>query len=108
MGIDPEVKMPFLFFKDALKFMDQTWTQKSKVLLVAITGYTSWIWVTHTGFIFLNPGQKPLFKHASLTQKKVVQQDFSDYLQGRGSKSVEGILLFEINDLDSSSNNSLK
>jgi hypothetical protein len=107
-GTDPEVKRPFLFFKDALELMDKPWTESPKVLLVAITGHTSWIWVTHTGFIFLNPGQKPLFKHASLSQKKVVQQNFSDYLQGRGSKSVEGILLFEINDLNSELNNNPK
>ncbi len=46
--------------------------------------------VTHMGF-YIEKDDKPLLRHASYTQNKVIDQDFYEYFKNH--KSAKGIML---------------
>lgn len=64
------------------------------VIGVAFVAKSNKLDVTHTGFIVLRPGEKPIFRHASELKKKVVEQSLIGYLRSRKGK-LPGITLFE-------------
>lgn len=68
------------------------------VLGFGLVGKLDWLWVTHTGFLILEPGQKPVMRHASLKKSQVIDMDLSTYLKSR-KKSLEGIMFFEFNEM---------
>ena len=69
------------------------------ILGFGLVGRLNWLWVTHTGFLILEPGKRPTMRHASLKEDKVVDMDFSKYLRSR-KKSLEGVMFFEFNELE--------
>lgn len=84
----------YLPYDKALEFASKPYEGPMMVVGVAFIAKTDKIDATHTGFVVLRPGEKPLVRHASSLRKQVVEQPFAEYLESRRGK-LPGVTLFE-------------
>ena len=91
---NPKTKIPYLPRTEALKFAESVWQDNEEVLGVGIMSTAPNICVNHVGFLILEPGKVPHFRHASQAKGMVVTQTLSSYINKRFLKSP-GLLLFE-------------
>lgn len=91
---DPNVNISFLPYKKALEWANVPQGDSLKVIGIAFIGKSEKIDATHTGFVVLRPGQKPMLRHASSLRKKVVEQPLAEYLVSRKGK-LPGVAFFE-------------
>lgn len=97
-GDNPQTNLSYLPLDKAIKLFKAPWSGEPMVLGFGLVGKLDWLWVTHTGFLILEPGQKPVMRHASLKKSQVIDMDLSTYLKSR-KKSLEGIMFFEFNEM---------
>jgi D-alanyl-D-alanine carboxypeptidase/D-alanyl-D-alanine-endopeptidase (penicillin-binding protein 4) len=90
---DQPSELRFLPKAAAIARYDAPWTGPRQILGVSLIGDVDWLWSLHTGFILLEPGQRPIFRHASSKKMVVTQEPLADYLRGRGN--LIGIVPFE-------------
>jgi len=75
--------------------MMDNWSYGKRFLGVGfVTNNIPWLWVTHTGFLDATKEGKPKLRHASSLKKRVVTEDFKDYLLRRKGKCA-GVFFFE-------------
>ena len=91
---NPKTPLKYLQLDSAVKKFKKPWDGKPQILGFGLIGKLDWLWVTHTGFLILEPGKMPIMRHASLQKNKVVDMDFSLYLKSR-QKSLDGVMFFE-------------
>ena len=92
-GPQAPTEVPYLPLDKALDYAGQTWNGPDSVMGVGFVGKSPQICVTHTGFLLLRQGEKPLLRHASQLLGKVVDQPLEEYLRGRVGKTP-GVLFF--------------
>jgi D-alanyl-D-alanine carboxypeptidase/D-alanyl-D-alanine-endopeptidase (penicillin-binding protein 4) len=99
LGEDPSTPLSYVPYQKALTLMDN-WGHykpyKSFLGVAFVTRKPEWLWVSHTGFLDATEGGKPQLRHASSKTKKVVSQDFKEYLLSRKG-SILGVYFFEFN-----------
>jgi PBP4 family serine-type D-alanyl-D-alanine carboxypeptidase len=93
-GKDAETELSYHGKKRISQIFDKPWGGENKILVVGLVGKLDWLWITHTGFLVLEYGKVPTFRHASTTEKKVVDMPFVKYLNGR--TSILGAALYQI------------
>ncbi len=91
---NPQTELNYLPLDSAIDIYGSDHGGEERILGVGLVGKYPKIWVTHTGFLVLKPGKKPIFRHASFTNKKVEDVPFAEYLKTRVG-SIIGIVLFE-------------
>jgi D-alanyl-D-alanine carboxypeptidase/D-alanyl-D-alanine-endopeptidase (penicillin-binding protein 4) len=93
-GRNPITSLSYLPYDKALE-MIKNWNFGRRFLGVGfVTNRINWLWVTHTGFLDATSNGKPKLRHASSIYKKVVSENFEDYLIKRKGK-CDGVLFFE-------------
>lgn len=93
-GENPQTELSYLPLQKTIDLFAKPWEGEPAVLGFGLVGKLEWLWVTHTGFLILEPGKMPIMRHASLREDKVVDMDLSKYLKTR-RKSLEGVMFFE-------------
>ncbi len=93
-GDNPKTGIRYLPYGKALKWAKQPWEKPARVYGIAFVGKSESIDVTHTAFLILEPGKKPVMRHASSLQKKVADQALDSYLESRKGKTP-GVVFFE-------------
>lgn len=91
---DSPMDLRYLPYEKALEFAGKPYAGPMMVVGVAFIAKSEKIDATHTGFVVLRPGEKPVLRHASSLRKQVVEQPFAEYLESRRGK-LPGITLFE-------------
>ncbi|MDR1759769.1 MAG: D-alanyl-D-alanine carboxypeptidase/D-alanyl-D-alanine-endopeptidase [Fibrobacter sp.] len=91
---NPKTEIRYLPYEKVLKWAKQPWEKPAQVYGIAFVGKSEAIDVTHTAFLILEPGKKPLMRHASSLQNKVADQLFDSYLESRKGKTP-GVVFFE-------------
>lgn len=94
LGVDTPMTIRMLPYDKAVAWAKTPHTGEFKVLGVGFVGKSDQIDITHTGIIFLYPGETPKLRHASSLRKKVVEQPFAEYLDSRKGK-LPGVTFFE-------------
>lgn len=94
---DETIELRYLPKDKALKFAAEKWEGEAEIRGLAYVFNGTAVDVFHTGFLLLNPGEKPLFRHASQISGKVVDQTLEDYLK-KSKKKIPGIVQFEFGD----------
>lgn len=84
----------YLPFDKAVELASKPYEGPMMVVGIAFIGKSEKIDATHTGFVIMHPGEKPLVRHASSLRKVVVEQPLAEYLESRRGK-LPGITLFE-------------
>lgn len=90
---DETIELRYLPKDKALKFAAAKWEGAPEIRGLAYVFNGTAVDVFHTGFLLLDPGEKPLFRHASQTRGKVVDQTLEDYLK-KSKKKIPGIVQF--------------
>jgi len=91
---DSPMNLRYLPYEKALEFAKKPYEGPMMVVGVAFIAKTDKIDATHTGFVVLRPGEKPLVRHASSLRMQVIEQPFAEYLESRRGK-LPGVTLFE-------------
>ncbi len=91
---DSPMDLRYLPYEKALEFAGKNYEGPMMVIGVAFVGKSEKIDATHTGFVILRNGEKPVLRHASSLRKQVVEVPFAEYLEGRRGK-LPGVTLFE-------------
>lgn len=94
LGVDAPMIIRMLPYGRALVWANTVYRGDFNVIGVGFVGKSDKIDITHTGMIFLYPGEKPKLRHASSLRKKVVEQPFLEYLESRRGK-LPGVTFFE-------------
>ena len=84
----------YLPYDKACEWATQPGGDSLKVLGIAFVGKSEKIDATHTGFVVMQPGVRPMLRHASSLKKKVVEQPLAEYLLSRKGK-LPGVTFFE-------------
>ncbi len=95
-GEDVPATLRYLPYDQALHLV-RNWTLGERFLGVAFMTGIEGLDATHTGFLDVHPavnGGRPLLRHASQLQRRVVEQDFAEYLESRRGKAT-GVAFFE-------------
>ncbi len=91
---DPKMDLRYLPYDKACEWANQPGGDSLKVLGIAFVGKSEKIDATHTGFVVMQPGVRPMLRHASSLKKKVVEQPLAEYLLSRKGK-LPGVTFFE-------------
>jgi PBP4 family serine-type D-alanyl-D-alanine carboxypeptidase len=86
----------YLPYEKALA-LSRNWTLGDRFLGVAFMTGIEGLDATHTGFVDARPDLnqgRPVLRHASQLQSRVIDQDFNEYLESRRGKCT-GVLFFE-------------
>jgi D-alanyl-D-alanine carboxypeptidase/D-alanyl-D-alanine-endopeptidase (penicillin-binding protein 4) len=89
-----QTELSFLPIQKSIKRFDKEWNGPKEAFGIGFVGKLSWLWVTHTGIVFAEPGKRPIIRHASSKEKKVVEMDLAEYLRSR-QNSIVGSMFFE-------------
>jgi D-alanyl-D-alanine carboxypeptidase/D-alanyl-D-alanine-endopeptidase (penicillin-binding protein 4) len=89
-----QTELSFLPIQKSIKRFDKEWNGPKEAFGIGFVGKLSWLWVTHTGIVFAEPGKRPIIRHASSKEKKVVEMDLTEYLRSR-QNSIVGSMFFE-------------
>lgn len=90
---NPQTEIRYLPYDACLRFAQKPWADTAEIWGVAFVGTSPKIDATHTGFLILDENKKPVLRHASQLKKKVVDQDFDEYLKSRKGK-LPGVVFF--------------
>ncbi|MBF0430629.1 MAG: D-alanyl-D-alanine carboxypeptidase/D-alanyl-D-alanine-endopeptidase [Fibrobacteria bacterium] len=93
---NPVTSLSYLPYDKALELMEN-WSYGKLFLGVGFVTSLDWLWVSHTGFLDATKTGKPKLRHASLKHKKVIAEDFREYLLSRKGKCL-GVFFFEFED----------
>jgi D-alanyl-D-alanine carboxypeptidase/D-alanyl-D-alanine-endopeptidase (penicillin-binding protein 4) len=85
----------YLPYEKAVEWANNVWKGENTVRGIAFVGMSEKIDVTHTGFLLLNKGEKPILRDASQLAMKVTDHPLAEYLQSRKGKTP-GIVSFEL------------
>ena len=91
---DEQITFPYLPKEKALAFSKKTWDANSEIRGIAFVFSGAAVEVFHTGFLILKQGEKPMLRHASQIEKKVVDIPLETYLE-TSKKKIPGIVQFE-------------
>ena len=89
---NPQTEIRYLPYDAAIRFAQKP-SDTTGIWGVAFVGTSAKIDATHTGFLVLEKDKKPVLRHASQLKKKVVDQDFGEYLRSRKGK-LPGVVFF--------------
>ena len=95
---NPKTEIHYLPYTKSISFAKKVWEGESAIWGVAFVGTSPKIDATHTGFLILENGKKPVLRHASQLKKKVVNQNFDEYLKSRKGK-LPGVVFFNFLEL---------
>lgn len=93
---DQTINLRYLPKNKAIEWATKPWEGKPEVRGIAYVFDGNAVDVFHVGFILLNPGEKPTFRHASMLQKKVIDQPLEEYLKN-SKKKIPGIVQYRFN-----------
>lgn len=88
-----QTEIRYLPYNKTVSFAKKEWNEDQTILGVAFVGASSKIDATHTGFLILEKDKKPILRHASQIKKKVVDQNFDEYLKSRKGK-LPGVVFY--------------
>lgn len=91
---NPRMRLRYLPYSKAIEFAKKPYEGPAMVAGIAFVAKSDKLDATHTGFVILHGGEKPVLRHASSLKKKVVEQPLLEYLHSRKGK-LPGITLFE-------------
>lgn len=91
---DELLKLSYLPLNKAKEFAGKNWNGVSEIRGVGFVFAGDVVDVFHVGFLLLNPGEKPIFRHASQISGKVITQTLESYLEN-SKKKIPGIVQFE-------------
>ena len=91
---DPKTYVRYLPYEKALEWAQIEWKGENTIRGIGFVGNSEKIDVTHTGFLILNKGEKPLLRDASQIAMKVTEHPLDEYLKSRKGKTP-GIVSFE-------------
>ena len=90
---DPEIEIRFLPYEKAIQWADSVYEGPIKVWGVGFIAPMENLDATHTGFVVLTPGERPMLRHAAY-KKQVLELPLKEYLESRKGK-LPGVTLFE-------------
>ncbi len=93
-GEDPITPLSYISKAKVKEVLSQPWQGEDKVLVGALVDQFDWLWVSHTGFVFLKKGEIPTFRHASAKEGHVVEMKLAEYLASR--ERILGLALYEL------------
>lgn len=91
---DEKIEFAYLPLDKAKDFASKNWNGVSEIRGVGFVFAGDVVDVFHVGFLLLNPGEKPIFRHASQISGKVIDQTLESYLE-KSKKKIPGIVQFE-------------
>ncbi len=91
---DETLSLRFLPLEKAKQFAQEIWLGNPEFRGIAYVFNGNAVDVFHTGFLILNPGEKPIFRHASQIEKQVTDISLEDYLN-QSKKKIPGIVQFK-------------
>lgn len=93
---DETINLRYLPKEKAIDFASKTWEGENEIRGIGYVFNGDAVDIFHTGFILLNKGEKPTFRHASQIKGKVIDQPLEEYLRN-SKKKIPGIVQFKFN-----------
>lgn len=93
---DQTMELRYLPKDKAIKWAETVWQGEPEVRGVGYVFNGDAVDVFHVGFILLNPGETPTFRHASQIKGKVIDQPLSEYIRN-SKKKIPGIVQYKFN-----------
>lgn len=94
-GANSKVQVRYLPIQQALKTFAGPWADQTRFLGVGIVPKLDDQWSSQLGFVLLEKGQEAIFRHASVTAGKVLDESLSKWLN-QHSSDIDGLVFWEM------------
>lgn len=94
-GSNPKVALRYLPMNRALELFSTPWNEPGRILGLGTVPKLDDQWSSNLGFLILEKGQKPVFRHAALSQAKVLDEPLADWLKSH-QDDLDGLFFWEM------------
>lgn len=87
--------LTYLPMSRALELFAKPWTDNTRILGLGAVPKIEDQWTSELGFVILEKGQKPIFRHAALAQGKVFDEPLGAWLESH-QNDLDGLMFWEM------------